>query len=69
LTYPGSPITYNALCNCPDDAGANSRVQTWGAPSIACPPTLGISVSITPSTLYAKQLYCSTSVISMVITE
>jgi hypothetical protein len=69
LTYPGSPITYNSLCNCPDDTGSNNRVQTWGSPTVACPPTFSISTSITPFQLYAKDLYCTASVISITITE
>lgn len=69
LTYAGSPITYNSLCNCPDDAGANTHTVFWDAPSVTCPMSLSIGVSFTPSALFEKQFYCTTSVISMTITE
>jgi hypothetical protein len=69
LTIIGSPATYNSLCNCPDDTGANSRVQDWNSTDVVCPLSFSVHVGVTPSTLYARTLYCTSSAINMTITE
>lgn len=69
LTYAGSPKTYSATCACPDDAGGNARVQTWSTGTVVCPEAFSVAVSTTPSTIQAKDIYCSTSLLSMSITE
>lgn len=69
LIINGSPIDYNSLCNCPDDAGTNSQSQNWGHVSLTCPPTVNVVVSTTPATVAAIDFYCQTTPLTMTITE
>lgn len=69
LTIIGSPITYTATGNCPDDAAATARSQTWTSAGATCPPTFSITFGVTPSTLEAKDLYCTTGALSLTLTE
>jgi hypothetical protein len=67
----GSPVVSSVPCNCPDDAAPVpvNRSQAWTSGTVVCPPTFSVAVSVTPSALYAKDLYCTTAALSMTITE
>jgi hypothetical protein len=68
LAVVGSPHAYNSLCNCPDDTGTNNRSTGW-VPTISCPPTFSIDASFTPTQLWEVDLYCTTGLLLINITE
>jgi hypothetical protein len=69
LAIAGNPITYAADCACPDDAGANSRTQNWSTDNLTCGATFSLAVSTTPSTVWARDLYCQDTILRMTFTE
>lgn len=69
ITIIGSPITATVPCNCPDDAGTVSRSQGWSTVSSTCPDAFSVSLTTTPVTVWAKELYCTSSALSFTITE
>jgi hypothetical protein len=69
LTISGSPITYTATGNCPDDTGGVSRTQNWTPGAFVCPPGFSLVFVVTPSTLEAKDFYCTTSSLALMFTE
>ena len=69
LTIVSSPATYSSLCACPDDTGTNDRVQAWTTGTPVCPTAFSVTMHMTPTDLYAKDLYCTTSVMTITLTE
>lgn len=53
---------------CPTDAGAIARQANWTNASVICPPTLGVTFTLTPSGP-TSDLFCTDVPQSLVITE
>lgn len=69
LTIAGSPITYASTGKCPDDTAVVSRTKVWPGAIVTCYPAFNLSYTATIDSVAEQDLYCTTTPITLTITE
>jgi len=59
----------SSVTNCPDDSGGTSQFATFASSGIDCPSALALHFRATPENAAQIELYCTTSPVTVTITE
>ena len=69
VVVTGSTATYTSDCNCPSNSGGNAQSASYTGGLTSCPSSTLYSFTLHPSGTPQLDLYCTSSPITMVLTE